>query len=173
MTRRTIDNLGLDVSTRYAQDQVFLDDKIIKEASAIAPQTQIDVTQPSYPSEFEALFGLSKKNLAWAEFTPPVRFNEQKKRLFTHQLIPSLGSADKKENQSQKIVAKVQAQLHRRLTPKNQDEDQNRRNQFHNEQEDKELEKEKKILIKLFDCIVYLDKNISFINSRRTQYQKG
>ncbi|MEI8328550.1 MAG: DUF5399 family protein [Chlamydiia bacterium] len=173
MTRRTIDNLGLDVSTRYAQDQVFLDDKIIKDASAIVPQTQIDVTQPAYPSEFEALFGLSKKNLSWAEFTPPARFNEQKKRLFTHQLIPSLGSSDKKENQSQKIVAKVQAHLHKRLAPKNQDEDQNRRNQLHNEQEDKELEKEKKTLIKLFDCIVYLDKNISFINSRRTQYQKG
>ena len=36
MARRTIDNLGLDVSTRYAQDQVFLDDKNIIEASDIA-----------------------------------------------------------------------------------------------------------------------------------------
>lgn len=81
MARRTIDNLGVDVSNRYAQDQEFLDENILKEARRIVPQTQIDVTQPAYPSEFDALFGLSKRNLPWADFVAPFRFNEQKKKV--------------------------------------------------------------------------------------------
>lgn len=173
MARRTIDNLGVDVSTRYAQDQEFLDQKILKEARGIVPQTQIDVTQPAYPSEFDSLFGLSKRNLPWADFVAPVRFNEQKKRLFTHQLIPSLGSFDKKENQSQKILAKAQAQLNKKVIRKDDERNEDPKKKFNEELLEKEIDKQKKILIKLLDCIVYLDKNISFINSRRTQYQKG
>ena len=61
MARRTIDNLGVDVSNRYAQDQEFLDENILKEARRIVPQTQIDVTQPAYPSEFDALFDCLKE----------------------------------------------------------------------------------------------------------------
>lgn len=173
MPPRTIDNLGLDVSTRYAEDQKFLDDKLIKDARGIVPQTQIDVTQPSYASEFDALFGLTKRNLPWADFQAPSRFNEQKKRLFTHQLIPSLGTLDKKESQVQKILAKVQSQMARRQADKDKEGQKDPKKKFNEEREEQELEKEKKILIKLLDCIVYLDKDVSTVSSRRMQYQKG
>ena len=88
-------------------------------------------------------------------------------------MIPSLGSFDKKENQSQKILAKAQSQLNKKVIRKDDERNEDPKKKFNEEQLEKEIDKEKKILIKLLDCIVYLDKNISFINSRRTQYQKG
>ena len=62
MPPRTIDNLGLDVSTRYAEDQKRLDQQFIKESKAVSAQTQIDVTSPSYGSEFDLLFEITKRN---------------------------------------------------------------------------------------------------------------
>jgi hypothetical protein len=108
MSSRTIDNLGVDVSTRYAQDQKKYDKKLIKEARGIAPQTTIDVTTPSFSSELDTLLDNEKKNQPWADFEIPLRYNEQKKRLFTHQIIPSLGTIEKKETQSQKIISRLQ-----------------------------------------------------------------
>jgi len=173
MPPRTIDNLGIDVSTRYAQDQKHLDDKLLKDARGISQQTLVDVTIPSYASEFDALFGLSKRNLPWADFQAPNRFNEQKKRLFTHQIIPSLGTAEKKESQAQKIIAKVQSQMAKGQTDKDKEGLKDPKKKFSEQREEQELTKEKKILIKLLDCIIYLDKDIGSVNSRRMQYQKG
>ena len=62
MPSRTIDNLGVDVSTRYAEDQKILDTSLIKEARTIPIQTEIDVTIPFHPSEMDAL--LSSTGLA-------------------------------------------------------------------------------------------------------------
>ena len=171
MPPRTIDNLGVDVSSRYAEDQKLLDEKIIKEARGIAPQTIVDVTQPYYSSEFEALFELGRRNLPWADFQAPAKYNEQKKRLFTHQIIPALGTPDKKDNQTQKIIAKAQNHLAKRQQEKDQQKEPKKK--FIEEREDLQIDKEKKVLIKLLDCIVYLDKNIADVNSRRSQYQKG
>ncbi len=173
MPARTIDNLGLDASSRYAEDQKHLDEKIIKEARAIAPQTIIDVTQPVYPTEFEVLFELSKRNIPWAEFAAPKKYNEQKKRLFTHQTIPSLGSPDKKESQIQKIQAKVQAQSEKWKEEQDKEPTSDPNKKFLQERKFEQLEKEKKILMKLFDNVLYLDKDITDMNSRRTQYQRG
>lgn len=173
MPPRTIDNLGLDVSTRYAEDQKNLDEKLIRDARGISQQTLIDVTIPSYSSEFDALFELSKRNLPWADFQAPNRYNEQKKRLFTHQIIPSLGTEERKESQAQKIIAKVQSQIAKRQADKDKEGQQDPKKKFNEQREEQELTKEKKILIKLLDCIVYLDKDIGAVNSRRMQYQKG
>lgn len=171
---KTIDNLGIDVSTRYAQDQKLLDEKYIKEAKAIPAQAQIDVTIPSYPSEFDALFELSRRNSTWADFAAPSKYNEQKKRLFTHQIIPSLGSEDKRESQAQRILAKMQSSLARKQEEEKRE--QQKKQQQPKKEDEKEMqqrEKEKKILIKLLDCIISLDKGMMEVSSRRLQYQKG
>jgi len=173
MSSRTIDNLGVDVSSRYAQDQKKYDKKLIKEARGIAPQTTIDVTVPSFSSELDTLLDSEKKNQPWAEFEIPMRYNEQKKRLFTHQIIPSLGTPDKKESQAQKIISKLQAHVTRLRAEEDKEETKDPKKKFASEKEEKELEKQKTVLIKLLDCILHLEKNISFINGRRTQYQKG
>ena len=165
----------MDVSTRYAEDQKLLDQKYLKEAKAIPAQTQIDVTFPSYESEFDLLFETSKRNTPWAEFYAPSKYSEQKKRLFTFQTIPALGSEDKKESQAQKILSKIQASAaQRQVREKGEEKDQKqKKKQWEESREAEQEEKEKKILIKLLDCIIKLDKYIMDVNARRTQYQKG
>ena len=163
MPPRTIDNLGVDVSTRYAEDQKILDKTLIKEARTIPTQAEIEVTIPFFPSELEALLRFAPLQSSWASFIPPALYFEQRKRLFTFQSIPSLGSEDRKESQAQKILAKLQ------LLEDKEKEQKKKRNQHTLEEE----EREKKILTVLLQTIATLDKLIIDINSRRGQYHKG
>jgi len=172
MPPRTIDNLGVEVSTRYAQDQKQLDQKLIKESRGISTQTEIDVTMPSFSSELEALLQLQARTLPWADFYAPDKYNEQKKRLFTFQAVPSLGTEDKKESQAQKILAKIKALAEKREKEKDKEREGKQR-KWEMDREIEEEEKEKDILIALFHLVATLDKYIIDINSRRGQYQKG
>ncbi|MBY0528957.1 MAG: DUF5399 family protein [Rhabdochlamydiaceae bacterium] len=173
MPPRTIDNLGVDVSTRWAEDQKYLDEKLVKESRGIQTQTEIEVTIPSFPSELEALVRSQTTFLTWALFIMPLRYNEQKKRLFTFQLIPSLGSDEKKESQTQKILAKLRARADRRKEQQEKGQGQSQQEKWHEEKEAEEEENEKKTLISLLDTITTYDKFLVDINSRRSQYQKG
>jgi hypothetical protein len=171
MPPRTIDNLGMEVSTRYAEDQKILDPTIIKEAKGITIQTGIEVTIPFFPSEMEALLHFAPLQASWAFFIAPEFYFEQRKRLFTFQSIPSLGSEDKKESQIQKILTKIQLLEEKR---KNQDRgEQDPKKRREQELAFQEEEREKKILTTLLQTIAQIDKLIIDINSRRSQYQKG
>ena len=174
MPPRTIDNLGMDVSTDYALRQQTLDKTLIKEAQTVAGQTQVDVTIPFFPSEMESLLHGSPLQRSWALFFPPTPYLEQKKRLFTFQSVPSLGSEDKQASQVDKILAQLQMLESKQLKEKNKRKRQNQ--EQINEEEGRileEEEKEKKVLTTLLETIAFLDKLIVDINSRRSQYQKG
>ena len=167
MPPRTIDNLGVDVSTRYAQDQQLLDEKILQEAKKIPVQTEIDVTIPSFSSAFDQLFETSKRNLPWADFFPPEGYHEQKKRLFTFQLIPSLGSQDKREEQARRILAKIEeTSLQREKSPDS-------KANWRASKEATEQKREEKTLSSLLHSILGLDKDMADVLSKRSQYQKG
>jgi hypothetical protein len=172
MPPRTIDNLGVEVSTRYAEDKQALDETLIKEARTIPIQTAIEVTTPFFPSEIEALLHFQRTGLTWASFAAPALYFEQRKRLFTYQLIPSMGSEDKKESQALKILAKLRSMEEERIE-KEKEEKEDKRRQYQEERALEEEEKEKKILTSLLDTIALFDKLIIEINSRRSQYQKG
>jgi hypothetical protein len=165
---RTIDNLGVEASTRYALDQKEKEyaESIIKE-SRLPSQAEIDVTTPSFASAFEDLFEMQKRNIPWGDTPAPPKYNEQKKRLFTHQILPSLGSEDKIEAQSERITATV------RTTETKVSTGDETRMSWENEREVQEQEKEKKTLLGLFSCKKALDKDLIEINSRRGQYQRG
>jgi hypothetical protein len=171
MPPRTIDNLGIEVSTRYAEDKKTLDETLIKEARAIPAQAAIEVTSPYFPTAFDELFHLQPTGITWASFIPPSQYFEQRKRLFTFQLIPSMGSEDKKESQTQKILAKLKSMTEQKAQKDKEQKD--KRQQYEEDRALEEEEKEKKVLTSLIDNIALFDKLIIEINSRRTQYQKG
>lgn len=171
MPPRTIDNLGVDASTRYAEDKRILDESIIKEARSIPSQAEIEVTAPYYPAEIEEILHLQPTAITWASFIPPSRYFEQRKRLFTFQLIPSMGSEDKKESQTQKILGKLKSLTE--LKAQKDKERKDKRQQYEDERALEEEEKEKNILTSLLNNISLFDKLIIEINSRRSQYQKG
>ncbi|HEY2811486.1 MAG TPA: DUF5399 family protein [Rhabdochlamydiaceae bacterium] len=171
MPPRTIDNLGIDASTRYAEDQKIYDKTHIKEAPAISVQTEVEVTTPFFPSELDTLLRFSPLHLSWAAFSAPALYYEQKKRLFTFQSIPSMGSQDKKESQAQKILAQLQLVEEKHAVEDKEEKDQKKKREREIVQQ--EQEKEKKILTALLQTIILIDKLIIDINSRRGQYQKG
>lgn len=168
MPPRTIDNLGIEASTRYAEDLRELDQKLINEARAIPGQTEIEITDPFYLTELEILLNAQKQQ-TWATFFPPKGYFEQKKRLFMFQLIPSLGSEEKHETQTQKIISQLKTFAKR----KRKDHQQQNDKQDEPDPEQEYHEREKKMLVSVLQIIMYLDKEIQEINARRGQYHKG
>jgi hypothetical protein len=174
MAPRTIDNLGVDASSRYAADQQRFDKKILKESRVIPRQAEVDVTMPSFSSEFDLLFDSEQRNTPWAKFCMPRNYNEQRKRLFTYQIIPSLGPQDKTENQEKKILAHLKERA-KHQDEKGKDERQNKegRASWEESQAEAEQEKEQQIVAQLLKNLIMLDKCLTDITARRMQYQKG
>lgn len=158
---RTIDNLGLDISTRYAEDRAGFDEHLIKEARLIPSQTRIDVTEPAYPTEFDSLFELGERRVSWAFFLAPPSLNSYRRRLFSEQIIPKLGSPDKQEAQIERVEAI------------GDQEKKKKQAEGATQSEELEVEIEKKIILNLLGKIHLFDQYLIDINSRRSQYQKG
>ncbi len=168
---KTIDNLGLDTSVRWAQDQEFLDKSLIKESPFISRQTTTDVTSPSFSSEFDTLFQINKRFAPWAFLLSPKGYNLQKMRLFTFQTIPSLGSDEFLTTQIQKIRDKIDTSKKDRA--KRREEGLGSEYAWEDEKEEEEELRQSKTLIALLDYLQLLDSLMIQINARRSQYQKG
>ncbi|MCB1109453.1 MAG: DUF5399 family protein [Chlamydiia bacterium] len=168
---KTIDNLGLEHSVRWAQDQAYLDKTYTKEASFISLSTKVDVAHPFYKGEFDTLFQVTKRFAPWALLYPPMGYNLQKMRLFTFQAVPSLGTHEFLSAQMQKIRDKVenskQARAQRRQEGKGAEF------AWEDEREEEEELRQSKSLIALLDYLQTIDTLIAQINSRRNQYSKG
>jgi len=162
---KTIDNLGIDPSIRYAQDQVYLDKRVVQDTYYISSQAQVDVTLPSFTSEFETLFQTSLYNKGWALFLSPPGFKEQRKRFFTFQILPSLGTEETMQVYMQRLCDKVDKKKKRQRNLSSA--------AFEEDILDQEAEEETKKLLGLFAIISFLDKILLEVNSRRNQYQKG
>ncbi|MDE3045960.1 MAG: DUF5399 family protein [Verrucomicrobiota bacterium] len=159
---RTIDNLGIDSSIRYAKDKQLLDPRLIEESKWIPQKTEISVTRPFVPSEFDQLFSFVR-TVQWALFASPPNYEAQARALFSYQLIPSLGTYEKQEADNDKLAAIEDALKKRREQRKKQQDDR----------EEQEEEKERQILAALFQCIEKLDRTLTLINAKRNQYQRG
>lgn len=140
---RTIDNLGLETSTRYATDQETFEESLIKEALTVSNQSSVSTTLPFFASEFEELFDLGKRRKRWASFKEPERYRGSRRRLFADQLIPGLGTPDFQET----VIERIEAA--------------------------DEGSEEQKILLTLLQKVLEADQILIEINSRRSQYQKG
>ncbi len=160
---RTIDNLGFEASVRWATDQEFLDKTLLKDSPFIPKETQVDVYTPFYTSQFDAIFQLQNRHQQWALFAPPLGYHTQKMRLFTHQIIPSLGTEQLQQNQIQKIQKRKKRDKKKQKTV----------HQWQEEREEQEEIRESKALINLLEYLATLDQLLATINARRSQYSKG
>ncbi len=155
---RTIDNLGLDASIRYAKDKELFAPSFIEDSKFISRKTEIPVARPYVASEFDQKFS-SAKTVMWASFSPPPESLAHDNTLFSYQLIPSLGTYEQTDDTEQLLEDALQ---------KRKEEDQ--------EQSDKEKQqdqKEKQLIADLLARIRDIDKSLNLINSRRNQYQRG
>lgn len=159
---RTIDNLGMESSVRYAKDTEATDIRFLEDSRIISRRIEVSVTKPYTLSEFDQLFSFGR-SVHWALFVAPPNYESNTRSLFSHQLIPSLGGYEKQEASSEKILALEDA-LSKPNKRKKQDQDS---------QEEKENESERKILLALLKCVEKLDRDLDFINGRRNQYHRG
>lgn len=155
---RTIDNLGIDASIRYAKDQQLFEPKFIEESKIVSKKTEIPVSRPYTPSEFEQTFS-SEQPRIWATFSPPSEAFLTDNSLFSFQLIPSLGSYEKFEDTQQLLNDALERR--RETDPER------------SLKEKQQEEKEKQLIQDLLVCIEKMDKSLSLINARRNQYQRG
>lgn len=154
---RTIDNLGVDASIRYAKDKELFEPKFIEESKLVSTKTEIPSLKPYIPSEFERLFS-SIRTTIWAAFDPPPESLSNPNSLFSYQLIPSLHLEPDIEP-----LLFIEDALKKKKRP--------RKKQATKDKE--EEEEEKQTLLVLLECIQQIDKSLALINSRRNQYQRG
>lgn len=148
---KTVSDLPVDVSIRWANDQKLLEEThpIIKDSRSISEFTQKDVTSPAIYSQLDLLLEMSTTSPTWALFAPPTGFFDQRKRLFTSRVLPVFESEEQIDNKIQKVTSVLN-------------------------QEDEEKDSyEKKALINMLKQLITINKNLLFIMSRRNQYQKG
>lgn len=166
---RTIDNLGVEASVRYAHDQKELDFELIEQSKWLPKRLEVSVTKPYVPSEFDQLFSSDRLN-QWAFFAAPPNYEIQNRTLFSYQLVPSLGTYEKQEADTEKLTA-LKDVLSKRREQKKQNFGQEQGEK--EKDEDQKEEEERQILMTLFQCIEKIDRTLTFINARRNQYQRG
>lgn len=154
---RTIDNLGLDVSTQYAESRADYDESLLAQSRAIQSQATVDVTLPFMPSEFESLFGLGQRGAFWPQVFPPRNYDKSRRNLFSQDIAPSLGSAATRHNQMHRLEG-----LGKREAGMRQDA-----------QEVEAIHRETQTLVKLFENLGIASEYLLEINARRNQYKKG
>ena len=149
---KTVSNLPLDVSIRWAKDQELLaqTQPTTQDADSISKHALSDVNLPTAQSQLEVLLGLYTRNPTWAIFQMPKGFVGQRRRLFTSQLVNFLGS----DEQQDTLIGRIQGAT--------------------GEEEDKEAwDHEKGLILQLMKLMNTLNKDLIDIVSRCKQYQKG
>ncbi len=149
---KTVSNLPLDVSIRWAKDQELLTEThpIIQDAGSISQHALSEVNTPTSQSQVEILLGFLGRNPTWAQFQLPRGFIGQRRRLFTSQLVGFLGS----DEQQDTLIGRIQGAT--------------------GDEEDKESwEREKALLLQVMKLMNLLNKDLIDIVSRCKQYQKG
>jgi hypothetical protein len=149
---KTVSNLPLDVSIRWAKDQEILTQTqpLTQDADSISKHAVSDVNLPTSQSQVEALLGLYTRNPTWAAFQMPKGFIGQRRRLFTSQLVGFLGS----DEQQDTLITRIQG-----ASGEEQDKD--------------EWDQEKNLLLQVLKLMSMLNKDLIDIVSRCKQYQKG
>ena len=148
---KTVSNLPLDVSVRWAKDQQELQAgrPLISESKEISELTLKDASSPFFFSQLESLVNSQNTLATWATFAPPEGFYNQKKQIFTTKILSILETDEQMDHKIQKIRALL------------------------SRTENEETKKDVQVFLKVIEKLTDLNKNLIFILSRRTQYQKG
>ncbi len=155
----TIDQLDIKEHVRWAQDQQAFDVTLVTESHLVAPHPEIMGTSVIYPSKFEELFELQKKNLPWACFSPPKNFQAFSKRFFSYRLFPNIYWEDEVEEDedspSDNLIVEVLKVEKMGDLPSSL------------------FEKDKTAILNLLESIRWVNDLLKQISGRKVQYQKG
>lgn len=165
---KTIDDLGVQSYVEYEEGQRYFEKKIISESKNIADQLTTDVFEPVKDAEFLDRYEMGKRKAAWGSIDPPMLFNRQKRRLFTHQLAPKLGPQELLDAQIDRIEAQRELEIEKRKGGQPEGA-----LSWEAEKETTDINKEANKLIELLQDIDSLNKIVQDINGERCRYKKG
>ena len=160
----TIDQLDIKEHVRWAEDQKAFDVTFVTESYLVAPHPEIMGTSVIYPSKFEELFELQKKNVSWACFSPPINFHAFSKRFFSYRLFPNIYWDDKEEDTEEKeddgapsdnLIVEVLKVAKMGDQPSSL------------------FEKDKTAILNMLESIRWVNELLKQISARKLQYQKG
>ncbi len=163
MPPRTIDNLGVENYNRYAEDQALFDRSLITDSAKVFPQAAVDIAMPSFRTQFRLLMGMTALHPQWAAFAAPEMFEGARKNIFTTQLLPFMGSEDKKTDQKERIKKRRKQEREKHRGARS----------WHGEQEERDEESEEQALLMLFTCIERLNADMIEALAKMKQFQKG
>jgi hypothetical protein len=159
----TIDQLDIKDHVRWAQDQKDYDVSFIKESQLVATHPEILGTSIIYPSKFEELFELQRRNLPWASFSPPKNFHMFSKRFFSYRLFPNIYWEEKDEDEEESEDKNSNHDLIQEVI----------RVKKKGNQTLPLFEKDKSAILSLLESIKWVNRLLKQINARKLQYQKG
>jgi hypothetical protein len=164
----TIDQLDIKEHVRWAQDQESYDISFVKESHLVAPHPEILGTSAIYPSKFDELFELQKRNLPWATFAPPKNFHMFSKRFFSYRLFPNIYWEDEEsqEEKGEKDSSEEKKANHDLI------QEVIRIKKLGN-QTPALFENDKSSILNLLESIKWVNHLLKQINARKLQYQKG
>ena len=160
----TIDQLDIKEHVRWAQDQLDFDIALIKDTHVIAHHPEIIGTSSIYPSKFDELFELQKRNPSWACFSPPHNFHAFNKRVFSHQLFPTLSWDDQEQGEQESSEEDEASDRIVQLVGKLK--------KLSN-QTPAALEKDRSSILGALESIRWINHLLKQIYARKLQYQKG
>lgn len=155
----TIDNLGIDASSRYALDQLLLDKGILEESPFVGQKAATSALTPYIPEIAPeiARYLRPEAHVMWATLPEPPEMLAASNPLFTHQTIPSLGSPEKLDMLRDRLAV-----LKKNLSEKPE-----------KLKEERIQEQQIPTIESLFSLIGFYDSLLSVIQGRLNQYQKG
>ena len=166
---KTIDDIGIQSYIHYEENRKYFDEEFIFNGRSIATQLSTDIFEPILVSDYQILFELGTKGATWSLLPPPDKYNDQKGRLFTHQLAPKLGPEELIELQ----IGRIEDRRKEEKEKKDQDRKKHHLASWETEEEVKLIDKEANALIDMMQNIQVLNKIMAQISSERYRYCKG
>jgi hypothetical protein len=158
---RTIDNLSIETSIQFEENKAHVDPKLVFDSDRVQASVKLDNFSTTLHSSVSLLFDLDKDT---TPVNPPAGFHDQSGRLFTHQLAPNLGPADKIESIEARIEGiKTQTILQITEDPRSQTAIAKK----------KDVENQAHVLQSLLLTVLEINKGIEFANGERARFKKG
>jgi len=166
---KSIDNLGIDSSIKYAENQSELvtTQEMTRVPVKVSSSTQLQTATP-IASEFDTIFQTNMRNKGWANFLTPPGYNVVGRSCFSFQMLPSLRSEDTLVNLKQKIsdlLEKKRIQI-KAIKGTNQEK-------LEAELTYKKTESDAGKISNLLETIHNLDKILTDLNTQKNRYQRG
>jgi hypothetical protein len=165
---KTIDDLGIDSSIRYAENQTELTQtkSLTVAPSLVTKSTELQNATPLF-TEYDSIFQTNLRNKGWANFLTPPGFTQQGGTCFSFQMVPSVGS------QEQLLMLKQRIQDKTDKEQKNSGVFTSQQDLLEHQLKAKQIVSDAGKISSLLDTLLSLDKILADLNSLKNRYQKG